>query len=575
MRTLTIATVTLSAPWVADGCSVFGVGKKATKDGSVIISHSDDGDPSNDARLIYVPAKHHAPGAKRPIFYSGESFPRYVGDARGPGYSPSPETKGYNVSKPIGYIDQVNHTFGFQSSSYGVLNEHGVGVGESTCGAAFGTCARGRTDHCEPGRKIGEALLSIDELSYIAMERCRTSREAVELMGHLALKYGFYGPPDSFEGSGESLMVGDPDEAWAFQILSDPKGVSAIWAAKRVPDTDMTVVANMFTIREVDFNDKDNYILSPNLIDAAKEHGWWKEGEPFDFTKMYSAGEYAHKYYSGRRMWGGFRLAAPSKKLPAEYDDIRYKAAWPWSLKPDQLVTHRDVISWHRDWYAGTPFDQTKGMAAGPFGTPDRFGTTSELKDDNPERTITLYRTNAVYVQHLRHPSKDLPKEIASVAWYGAGPAHYAPFVPVPLGVTQSLGPLSVASPTKYDKKSLNWAVRYIMNICQIRFDRMHKVVEAMQRKIEDAGQELVDKAMSSKDFDAEFERHVEDTLEKWHALATDLIFDFSDNFDMKAMQPLGYPDSWIKQTWNGGPPPAPVEDQCPPKCPHHEHVVV
>ena len=34
-----------------------------------------------------------------------------------------------------------------------------------------------------------------------------------------------------------------PPEAWAFQILSDPTGTSAIWAARRVPDTDMTVVA--------------------------------------------------------------------------------------------------------------------------------------------------------------------------------------------------------------------------------------------------------------------------------------------------------------------------------------------
>ena len=97
--------------------------------------------------------------------------------------------------------------------------------------------------------------MSIDTLSYLAMERCRSSREAVELMGSFATRYGFYGPPDSFEGSGESLIVGDPDEAWAFQILSDPTGTSAIWAARRLPDTDMTVVANMFTIRVVDGSD--------------------------------------------------------------------------------------------------------------------------------------------------------------------------------------------------------------------------------------------------------------------------------------------------------------------------------
>ena len=37
-------------------------------------------------------------------------------------------------------------------------------------------------------------------------------------------------------------------------------------------------------------------------------------------------------------------------------EDIRYKKVYPWSVKPDQLVSHHDLIAWHRDWYAGTEF---------------------------------------------------------------------------------------------------------------------------------------------------------------------------------------------------------------------------
>merc|ERR1719230_121978 len=157
-------------------------------------------------------------------------------------------------------------------------------------------------------------------------------------MGRLSLQYGFYGPPDSFEGSGESLMVADTDEVWAFQILSDPTGTSAIWAAKRLPDTDVSVVANMFTIRVVYPEDKANYVVSPNLYEVAKNHGWWKEGQAFDFTLMYSGGEYAHKYYSGRRMWRGLQMAKPSLSLPTSYEDIRYKPVYPWSVAPDAKV---------------------------------------------------------------------------------------------------------------------------------------------------------------------------------------------------------------------------------------------
>lgn len=573
MRQLGLSVLLLELP-LSYGCTVFAAGKKATRDGSVLVSHSDDGDLKNDARLIYVPAKDHEPGSKRPIFYTGELFPRYLGDAQGPGYMPgaNPATAGYNISAPIGYIDQVAHTFSYQSGTYGLLNEHGVAVGESTCSAMFGTCGKGSSVGCEPGRTVGEALMSIDTLSYIAAERCRSSREAVELMGRLASEYGWYGPPDSFEGSGESLIVADPDEAWAFQILSDPTGTSAIWAAKRLPDTDVTVVANMFTIRVVDPEDKDNYILSPNLFDVARHKGWWKEGEPFDFTKMYSQGEYAHKYYSGRRMWGGFRRAAPSLALPDDYEDIRYKPVYPWSVKPDHPVTHHDIMAWHRDWYAGTKYDMTKGLQAGPFGTPDRFATVSHVKG-HWERSITLYRTNAVYVSHLQHARDDLPEGTASVAWYGAGPAHYTPFLPVPSGVTQSLSPLELYNPKMFGRESMNWAVRKVMDICQIRWDKMHPLVEEAQRKTEEAGEELMARlrARSVADSDAlnkAIEEHAQNTLQVWHDLAMSLVFNFSDNSDMRTMTPLSYSSDWLNGVgYKDGPPDAPVEDQCPPKC--------
>mmetsp|Transcript_62716 Transcript_62716/g.183445 ORF Transcript_62716/g.183445 Transcript_62716/m.183445 type:complete len:581 (-) Transcript_62716:48-1790(-) len=563
----------------ASACTVFAAGKLATADGSVLVSHSDDGDPSNDARLIYVPAADHAPGSKRPIYYTPESFPRYVGSSLGPDYEPNDDT-GPDVYKPVGFIDQVAHTFGYQDNTYGVVNEHGVSVGESTCGAMFGTCGAGSSIACEPGRKVGVALMSIDTLSQLAMERTTSARQAVELMGDFATKYGFYGPPDSFEGSGESLIVGDPEEAWAFQILSDPTGTSAIWAAKRLPDTDVTVVANMFTIREVNASDKDNYILSPNIFSIAESQNWWKQGEPLDFTRMYSGGEYSHKYYTGRRMWGAFRLAAPSVSLPDEYEDIRYKPVYPWSLKPDKPVTHRDFMKWHRDWYAGTKYDMTKGLQAGPFGSPDRFATTSKVKG-NWERSITLYRTNSVYVQQLHRPAAGGSAGMASVAWFGSGPAHYTPFLPVPAGVTRTLHPLRFAAPKKFEWKSMNWATRRVMDVCQIHWNKMHVLVEAAQKRIEDEGDALVARLRTSANasnpavLNEAFEKHAKKALSEWHRLALDMVFSYSDNSDIGNLTALSYPDEWLAGVgYEDGPPDAPVEDQCPPRCPRPALVV-
>ena len=174
----------------------------------------------------------------RPIYASPESYPRYVGTERGAVeyYSENCQAGMANLCanfEPIGYIPQVNHTFAYFEETYGALNEHQVGISESTCSGVYSALPIGAG---------GKALFSIDQLSQIALERSRTAKEAVLIIGELAEKYGFYGEDDSFEGGSESLIISDPSEAWVFHILADPTGTSALWAAARVPDDSVAVV---------------------------------------------------------------------------------------------------------------------------------------------------------------------------------------------------------------------------------------------------------------------------------------------------------------------------------------------
>jgi len=75
-------------------------------------------------------------------------------------------------------------------------------------------------------------------------------------MGSYGEQYGFYGA-NSFEGSAESLLVADKEEAWVFHILPDDTGRKAIWAAQRVPDDGFATVDNVFVIRDIDFDSDD------------------------------------------------------------------------------------------------------------------------------------------------------------------------------------------------------------------------------------------------------------------------------------------------------------------------------
>ena len=374
MRALSVLLL-LAISQVTISCTTFGLGKKATVDGSVITSHSNDGSGTTDPRLVEIPAQDYEPGSMRPVYYSPKLYPRYVGyDRKAPEYYKENCQAGPGNCEnlvPLGYIPQVNHTFAYFEAGYGVMNEKQVSSSESTCSGVFAALPIGSG---------GNALFSVNQLSQVALERASTAREAIKIMGELSEQYGYYGASASFEGGAESLIIADTNEVWVFHILADPTGSSSIWAAARVPDDSVAVVANMFSIREMDLSDPDNFMGRLDMWDLAEQQGLYVAGDPKDFTATFSDGEYAHKYYSGRRMWRVFDLLAPSAELPADYGNLKRDAPYPFAVKVDNPASVQDVMAVMRDWYNDTRFStgEGSGVAGGAFSTPDRYGGNSE-----------------------------------------------------------------------------------------------------------------------------------------------------------------------------------------------------
>lgn len=175
--------------------------------------------------------------------------------------------------------------------------------------------------------------------------------------------------------------MSDPTEAWIFHILPDPTGRSAIWVAQKVPSDSFAVLANMFVIRKVDPKDTENFMMSESVHSVAMEYGWWSNSSSsdgsndddnlLDFTKIYSDGEYAHKYYSGRRVWGAYHLAGLD--FAEEYVDLQSDPVYPVHAVPAQKLSVQDMFRFHRYTYQGTKYDlgAVGNLAGGPFGTPD------------------------------------------------------------------------------------------------------------------------------------------------------------------------------------------------------------
>ncbi|MEF2144204.1 MAG: C69 family dipeptidase [Desulfovibrionaceae bacterium] len=554
----TLTTVMALPAWA---CTTTLVGKKASVDGSVMVSHSDDG--MSDARLVYVPAKDHAPGSMRPVYYShcaldfkpqwgGTVSHRIVDGKRAPAYGTSGEN-GDPASVPLGFIPQVAHTYAYFDANYGILNEHQVSIGECTDKAKVEA-------EPEPGKRIFYSA----ELSRVALERSKTAREAIAIMGELIEKYGYY-------GTGETLLVADANEGWVMEMCAyDKNGSAGVWIAQRVPDDGFFVAANQFRIREVRPGAADQ-LYSANIFEAAQQQGWWQPSEgPLDWTSVYGDGEFHHPYYSLRRIWRAQSLAAPSLNLPA-WVEGPFTRVYPFTIKPDQKMDVRDIFAIHRDNYEGTEFDLTKGLAAGPFGDPDRFeGGAESLADKEGkltpvkgefERPLNIYRCVYAYVNQSR---SWLPPAIGGVTWFGPDRPATSVLMPFYAGAQDLPEPIQTSDILRLDRGSMWTAFNYVANQAQLKYSFMIKDIRAMREKHESRFFSLRenmesealrlwnkgDKTASRALLTQHSERLAEDVLKDWWALSEQLYIRYNDgylNTPEGIAQAVFYPSWWLK----------------------------
>lgn len=532
-------------------CTTMIVGKDASKDGSVFVAHSDD-DELLDQRIVYVPAMDHPPNSKRPVYDDpaafGGSNVRYVGTSRGPGYV----NENLPQSKPLGYIDQVPHTYAYFDGNYAIMNEHQLVFGECTNGAKF-----------QPKPEPGKRIFYSAELSRVAAERCTTAREAITLMGKLIEEHGYY-------GTGETLLVGDTKEAWVFEMCAVPGRTAGLWIAKRVPDDHVFAAANEFRIREIDPEDPD-LMYTKDLFKIAQEVGWWDpEDGKLDWLRAVSLGEYNHPYYSLRRVWRIFDRVKPSAKFSPWVKD-GFTKDYPFSVKPDKKLTARDVMGLYRDHYDGTEFDTTKGMAAGPFGSPERYfgpydGSSPDVASPGRkmsgawERPISVYYAGYTFVNQARGW---LPDEIGGICWFGPDKSATSCFVPLYAGVNDLPKSYQTGNTEKYDRKIAWWAFNFVSNWANLKYSYMIKDIKAKQKELEDkefSEQAKIDKKaldLHKKDPEQAKEYltkytvdNANQVVDEWWKLADFLIAKYDDGFvnSPKLAEEVGYPEWWRDQ---------------------------
>lgn len=538
-------------------CTTMILTRGATADGSMMVTHSDD-DELGDQRLIYVPAQDHAPDSRRQVCKENYPYPRMVTNERGPGY----DTPDYPRTEPIGFIPQVAHTYSYFDGNYGIINEHNLMMGECTNKGKY-------EPPCVPAGTLGAhiRILYSAELSRIALERCKTAREAVTLMGDLIEEYGYY-------SEAETLLVVDGNEGWVFEMCALPdEEYHSAWVAQRVPDGEVFVAANEFRIREVKKDSPDDFLYSKLLFPGLEKLGWWNPSEPLDWLRAASPGEYGHPYYSLRRVWRVLDRVNPDLAL-SPWVQNAFTKDYPFSVKPKRKLEVRDVFALYRDHYEGTEFDLTQGVAAGPHGNPHRFtgpldsmgAVSSESRHCGAwERSVSVFYQGYTYVGQIR---PEVPEESKGVLWFGPDVSDTTCFTPFFTKAERLPQSYQTGSPQKFDRNVAWWVFDFVANWSRLNFQRMMRMdIEPRQAELE--LQFLVDLRTVDDQVRADpgkaialitgfCEGVAERTLNQWWDLADTLVAKYTDGYINRTGGPpigLGYPLPWLRHTdYEAGP---------------------
>jgi len=441
------------------GCTSILVGKDASVDGSTMVTHSADCGLC-DYTIKYVPAADHETGEMMRIYW----YKQYTN-----GETNVPEDSGVD-------IPQVPHTYAYTRTFFGLMNEYQVGIGESTVVSKVSEMLNNDA-----------ALLPVTNLSMLALERAKTAREAIKVMGELAEKYGY----KNYDTMAESLAICDPNEVWLFEIMGPgplwkpgSKEPGAVWVAQRVPDDEVGVIANASRIGEIDLNDPDHFMASPNIYSLAEKMKLWdpKSGEPFSWRKVYG------KFYAAAmprefcslRVWDAFRLVNPSIKIDPESDPD----TWTFSVKPAKKLSVADIMNIHRSTFEGSQYDLTKGLAGGPFHSPYRFGGSPFEVDGKKyfwAHPIGFMETEYTVIQQARDW---LPDPVGGITWYGAACNKGTIFVPFYCGLTKLPDAFTVGNHKKFDR-NMFWAANFITMWANLNWDTIYPDIKATQERIE------------------------------------------------------------------------------------------
>ncbi len=466
---------------IGDECTNIIITKSASSTGSVSICYTCDA--PFVSHLLRIPAADNEPGS------FVDNFPIHG-----------------NVK-----VKQVAHSYAvLASNGIGHINEFQLSIGETTFGGRRGL-----------GNNEG---LHYADLMTLALQRCKTSREAVNEIASLASEYGYI-------ASGESISIGDKEEAWLMEIIGkgDEKGV--VWVAVRIPDGTVCTHANQSRITNFPLDDPENYLYSKDIISFAIKKGFYNKNDgPFNFSDVYDPADTKKKRTSAMRVWSVLRRTAPSLNLSPDYFlDEENTDRYPLSVTPDKKLALSDIFSLLRDHYEGTEFDMTAGERAGAFGSPNQTRS---------ERSVSVDYTAFSMVSQSR---SYLPDAIGGVLWYSPDDTYFSCYIPLYCNISEVPHAYSIGERKQFSWESAWWTINFVANYANLKYEKIKPVIQkeqfsienlffTLQASVEETALELSkDNPEKANQFLTDYSVNCGDiVMQRWKKLGIELISNFT-----------------------------------------------
>ncbi|MFO8073451.1 MAG: C69 family dipeptidase [Polyangia bacterium] len=519
----------------ANACTNFLITRDASADGSTMITYAADSHVLY-GELYYTPAGRHLPGD-------------------------TIEIHEWDTGDHLGSIPQVEETY----SVVGNINEHQVAIGETTWG--------GREE-----LKESEGVLDYGSLMYIALQRARTAREAIEVMTSLVEEHGY-------ASSGETFSISDPYEVWIMEMIGKGKEEKgALWVARRIPEGYVAAHANQARIRTFPLNKKKQCLYADDVVDFAREKGWYEgPDEEFSFAGVYAPLTWTSLRFCEARVWAFYNRVAPSLELDTGYIDGDEDAEpLPLYIEPDRKLSVHDVMELMRDHFEGTKWDLSKGVGAGPHELPYRWrplvwdveereeGEDGEDEEEKKpevqyvnERSTSTQQTGFSFVAQSRFW---LPDPVGGVLWFGVDDTYSTVYVPMYCGIREAPEPYAVGTGSfdEFSWDSAFWVFNFVSNYSYLRYKDMIQDVRRVQKElesnfiarrtaVEEAAVELHDRAPElARDYLTEYSTAMaEETVERYRELGEFLLWKYLDGNvkdEHGEVEHPGYPRHWYER---------------------------